>query len=64
MSHIEDLERKITVAISKIKKGQITPADSNAGTFFKYLKPLDEPLYEKLMAEYKIALATYKKNNP
>ena len=64
MSQAEDLERKITVAISKIKKGTTTPAESKAGTFFKYLKPLDEALYEKLMSEYKSALAIYKKNNP
>jgi hypothetical protein len=62
MSQVEDLEKKIKGAISKIKKGE-KPADTNAGTFFKYLKPLDEPLYEKLMAEYKVALEIYKKNN-
>ena len=64
MSQIEDLEKKITIAISKISKGKATPAESGAGVLFKYLKPLDEPLYDKLMSEYKIALSTYKKNNP
>jgi len=61
MSQIDDLERKITGAMNKIKKGTATPAESNVGALFKYLKPLDEALHEKLMNEYKIVFADWKK---
>lgn len=59
--HIKELEKKITVAISQIRKGTITPKDSNIGNLFKYLKPYDESLHEKLMAEYKIVFEEWKK---
>jgi hypothetical protein len=64
MKTINDLEKKITVAMSGIKKGTTTPAESKIGTLFMRLKPLDEALYEKLMNEYKPVFANWKKANP
>lgn len=61
MSQIEDLEKKIKGAMNKIKNGTATPAESGVGAFFKYLKPLDEALHEKLMNEYKIVFSNWKK---
>lgn len=62
--HIEDLEKKITTAINQIKKGTVTPAESKIGLYFKHLKPADEAAHDKLMEEYKIVFADWKKLNP
>ncbi len=49
----EQLEKKITGKIIAIKNGKETPAESGIGKLFARLKPIDEPLYEKLMEKYK-----------
>lgn len=63
MKHIQELERKITAAISQIKQGKVTPADSNIGAMLIKLKSLDEAAYEILMGKYKVVFAAWKKNN-
>ena len=40
----------------QIKNGKITPAESGIGKFINLMKSIDEPLYDKLMAEYKTIL--------
>ncbi len=63
MKDTDTLERKIIATISQIKQNNISPKDSNIGALFKQLKPKDEALYEKLINEYKIVFAAWKKNN-
>lgn len=58
----DKLEKQITVAISKIKHGKSTPKETNIGKLLSHLKKVDEPLYDKFMAEYKIVFEQWKKN--
>ena len=53
LRHIRQIERNITLKMSQIKKGEITPAESGIGRQFNRLKDLDEASYEKLLIEYK-----------
>jgi len=57
---IENLEKQIRGRMMSIKTKQITPAESRIGYLFKMLKEIDEPLFEKLLAEYKIVLQNLK----
>ncbi len=50
---IDVLEKKITGLMSKIKRREITMAESKIGKFFNKLKPLDLASYENLLKEYK-----------
>jgi hypothetical protein len=59
---INKLEKKVIGLMNKIKNNEITPAESKIGKPLNLLKDLDLPLYEKLLAEYKIVLENYKKN--
>jgi hypothetical protein len=59
---INKLEKKVIGLMRKIKNNEITPAESKIGKPLNLLKDLDLPLYEKLLAEYKIVLENYKKN--
>lgn len=59
---INTLEKKVIGLMGKIKNNEITPAESKIGRSLNPLKELDLPLYEKLLAEYKIVLENYKKN--
>lgn len=54
--NIIKLEKEIRVKMIQIKNGKITPAESGIGKFINLLKSIDEPLYDKLMAEYKTIL--------
>lgn len=60
---IDDIERKIISAMHQIKKGTSSPKESKIGLLFNQLKPIDQALYEKLLEEYKIILASWKKSN-
>lgn len=51
--NIIKLEKEIRVRMIQIKNGKITPAESGIGKFINLMKSIDEPLYDKLMAEYK-----------
>ncbi len=57
---IDSLEKQIRGRMLSIKTKQITPAESRIGYLFKTLKEIDEPLYDKLLAEYKIVLQNLK----
>lgn len=57
----DKLEKQITVAISKIKHGKSTPKETNIGKLLSQIKKLDEPLYDKFIAEYKIVFEQWKK---
>lgn len=61
--NIDDLERKIKAKMTQIKQNNLTPKESGIGQLFKYLKPLDEALHEKLITEYKVVFEQWKKNN-
>lgn len=54
--NIIKLEKEIKVRMIQIKNGKITPAESGIGKFINLMKSIDEPLYDKLMAEYKTIL--------
>lgn len=54
--NIIKLEKEIRVKMIQIKNGKITPAESGIGKFINLMKSIDEPLYDKLMAEYKTIL--------
>jgi len=41
-----------------IKNRQLLPKDSGIGKLINLMKSLDEPLYEKIMKEYKEILAS------
>lgn len=62
--NINLLERKILGAIKQIKEGTSSPKESGIGALFKQLKDRDEPLYEKLMADYKKVFVEWKVKNP
>jgi len=61
---IKRLELKILGAIKQIKEGTSSPKETGIGMLFKHLKDKDEPLYEKLMVDYKKVFAVWKLNNP
>lgn len=55
------MENRIRLAINKVRKGEVTPADSGVATALNTLKKYDEPAYENLLSEYKTALQTAKR---
>jgi hypothetical protein len=55
------LEKEIRVKMMNIKSGKLLPKDSGIGKLINMMKSLDEPLYEKIMVEYKGILANIKK---
>ncbi len=53
LKFIKELEKNIKTKMILIEKGTVTPKESNIGTLFNKLKPLDEPSYDKLLSQYK-----------
>jgi len=54
------LEKEIRVKMTNIKSGKILPKDSGIGRMINLMKSFDEPLYEKIMTEYKQILQNLK----
>ncbi len=54
------LEKEIYSKMKQIKNGQLLPKDSGIGKMINLMKTLDEPLYEKIMTEYKQILNNLK----
>lgn len=54
------LEREINSKMKQIKSGQLLPKDSGIGKMINLMKNLDEPLYEKILTEYKKILSDLK----
>jgi hypothetical protein len=45
----------------QIRSGKVLPQDSGIGKSINLMKAIDEPLYDKLMAEYKKILKNINK---
>lgn len=54
------LEKEIRAKMLQIKTGKTTPKDSGIGKLINLMKAFDEPLFDKLMAEYKKILENLK----
>ena len=54
--NIIKLEKEIRAKMMQIKTGKILPKDSGIGKMMNLMKSFDEPLFEKLMIEYKSVL--------
>jgi hypothetical protein len=54
------LEKDIKTKMDLIKIGKILPKDSGIGKMINLVKTLDEPLYDKLLTEYKKILSNIK----
>jgi hypothetical protein len=54
------LERDIKTKMNLIKDGKILPKDSGIGKMINLMKSLDEPLYDRIMLEYKNILSNLK----
>ena len=54
------LEKEIYSKMRQIKNGQLLPKDSGIGKLINLMKSLDEPLYDKIMVEYKSILNSIK----
>lgn len=52
------LEKEIRNKMTQIKAGKITPKESGIGKSINLMKSLDEPLFDKLMSEYKKILGS------
>lgn len=52
------LEKDIKTKMDLIKMGRLLPKDSGIGKMINLVKTLDEPLYDKILNEYKIILAS------
>jgi len=51
------LEKEIRSKMIQIKNKKITPAESGIGRLINLMKKFDEPLFDKLMSEYKEILS-------
>ncbi len=58
--NILKLEKDIRAKMMQIKSGKVTPKDSGIGKNINLMKAIDEPLFEKLMDEYKSILSSLK----
>lgn len=47
------LEKEIKSKMIQIKNKKLTPAESGIGKLINLMKTFDEPLFERLMSEYK-----------
>ncbi len=47
------VESTIRQKMESIREGKLTPKKSGIGKFINSLKALDEPLFDKIMTEYK-----------
>jgi len=54
------LEKDIKVKMIGIKNRKLTPAESGIGKLINLMKSFDEPLYNKIMSEYKEILTSLK----
>ena len=54
------LEKEIRSKMIQIKNRKLTPVESRIGKLLNMMKPLDEPLYEKIITEYKQILQNLK----
>lgn len=54
------LEKDIRVKMMNIKSGKLLPKDSGIGKVINLMKAFDEPLFDKLMIEYKSLLISLK----
>ena len=52
------LEKDIKTKMDLIKIGKLLPKNSGIGKMINLVKTLDEPLYDKILNEYKIILAS------
>ena len=51
------LEKDIKTKMNLIKDGKLLPKDSGIGKMINLMKSLDEPLYDRIMIEYKKILS-------
>jgi hypothetical protein len=54
---LRKLEKEIYSKMRQIKSGTLLPKDSGIGKMINLMKSFDEPLYDKILAEYKSILA-------
>lgn len=54
------LEKEIKSKMIQIKNRKLTPAESGIGKLINMMKTFDEPLFDKLMNEYKKVLVDIK----
>jgi hypothetical protein len=54
------LEKDIKTKMILIKDGKLLPKDSGIGKMINLMKSLDEPLYDRIMIEYKNILSNLK----
>jgi hypothetical protein len=54
------LEKDIKTKMILIKDGKLLPKDSGIGKMINLMKSLDEPLYDRIMIEYKNILSSLK----
>lgn len=54
------LEREIKIKMVGIKTKKLTPAESGIGKLLNLMKSFDQPLFDKLMSEYKKILVDIK----
>jgi len=55
---LKRLEKEIYLKMRSIKNGTLLPKDSGIGKMINLMKALDEPLYDKILSEYKSILAS------
>ena len=54
------LEKEIKTKMGGIKNNKLTPAESGIGKLLNLMKSFDQPLFEKLISEYKKILVDIK----
>lgn len=54
------LEKDIKTKMNLIKIGKLLPKDSGIGKMINLVKTLDEPLYDKIITDYKKVLSNLK----
>jgi hypothetical protein len=57
------LEREIYSKMKQIQSRQLLPKDSGIGKMINLMKTFDEPLYDKILSEYKGILEEIKKES-
>jgi hypothetical protein len=53
---LKKLEKEIYSKMAKIKSGSLLPKDSGIGKMINLMKSFDEPLYDKILSDYKKVL--------
>ena len=53
------LEREIRLKMVQIKNKTISPKDSGIGKLINLMKSFDEPLYDKIILDYKKILSDF-----